>query len=853
MDFKNLKFNHLKIFIKKNSFRSALSSILIPYCLIFSATIYAEENDNITTSSVPPGFAALLKPQTTAIDIFFGGEYLTTTLARFNPNFVELLVPEEITAQLTLLKEKQIFFKQISAPLSPNSGLLCSRPNQKDCGMLKPDVAGIIFNEAAYRADLFINPLLLLPMDEQSQKFLNPSNIPHSYVNNLNLTASGDDLTEDHYNLTGHTILAHKQDRIQTLWDYNDTEHTEIESISWQRDKLGMEYEAGLFATQSKSINFTPNNDITGIRVATSLKTRTDLVTSKGSEIVTFFNSRSRVEIYRRDKLIDVQFYDVGNHVIDTRFFPEGAYNIKLVIKDVTGNETVESHFFAKTPRLPPIDAPQYGMELGRISVTQPDEVLPQLSESWIMRSSFSQRIKPDLGIEGSALFISGQSHLEAGVLKLGPSYQIATGVLGSTNKDYGVSIDGRYQYKDYATSFGIRRIYAEQPLDTSAPASPYYDPIIASTTVINASLSFQTYIGAFNTQFTRRRAANTNAGETYSLRYQKSLATFLDSNISLNAEAGKTKDVDNDLDADIELPVDKEFYSIGVRASFNSKHWSTSLNSSYKEDLDLNVAGTGASKKLRGEEYSFRTGWKDADILSGDLETSIYAKKQLDAETLGTELRYDSHLGRSKFMLQDIKAPTRETQQWAASLGFGIIGNKDSIAIGGHRQGLSATIIEIEGDAEDAYFDAYVNGNNRGPVAIGRRNVLNLAPYKNYNVFLRPKGESFINFTNENKRVTLFPGNVTNFKWSAQEVIVIFGRITDQDGNIVPNARITGLLGLATSDSDGIFQAEIESDTTELVFETLTQNCSVVLPDYIVNEGIAFVGDLECILINNL
>jgi hypothetical protein len=124
------------------------------------------------------------------------------------------------------------------------------------------------------------------------------------------------------------------------------------------------------------------------------------------------------------------------------------------------------------------------------------------------------------------------------------------------------------------------------------------------------------------------------------------------------------------------------------------------------------------------------------------------------------------------------------------------------------------------------------------------------LPAYDDFDVALKPKGDSFVNFSNDSKQTTLYPGNVATFKWKANQVYLIYGRILDLEGNPIKHAKIIDVPGWAASNQYGIFQTEIFSDTTTLRFEVNKKFCKIDLPAFIENDGVVAIGDLVCELV---
>jgi Mat/Ecp fimbriae outer membrane usher protein len=95
-----------------------------------------------------------------------------------------------------------------------------------------------------------------------------------------------------------------------------------------------------------------------------------------------------------------------------------------------------------------------------------------------------------------------------------------------------------------------------------------------------------------------------------------------------------------------------------------------------------------------------------------------------------------------------------------------------------------------------------------------------------------------------------VYPGNAVNLSWAADSLVIIFGELTNQNGTPVENALIHGVAGLATTDDFGQFQAEISPQTQELRFETISDECTVRIPEYEAEGGIGFLPPMTCTMV---
>lgn len=806
--------------------------------LFFSNTPSHANSPLFLASSEPPkGFESLTQPQTTAVDIYYGDHYLLTSLATFTPTRIEFHHPDQLLQFIPDILEPGRVLNKLRTPLNTHSELVCGRTNQERCGKLDADVVGVIFDSAKFRVDLFISPAYLVVRDAIENPLLPESTSGTSFIQLINGSFSGQEDEAESYTVSGISTLGRRQSRLQSSWATTDTNALNIDTLFWRRDYNGYDLQGGLIRTSGRGLAFTSQQDIAGISATTTLNTRTDLAYSRGSEIQLFLNSRSRVEIYKDNRLMDTRFYDIGNQALDTSRLPDGAYNIVLKIREASGNQREETHFFVKSPKLPPKDAPQYFVHLGKIFTPTEQDTFPNETPSWLFRAGYAERINDILGAEAALLTTQGQSLLETGVFWFGPGYDLHGSLMLSTEGDFGFALNSQYRLGIASANFGFRRIWADQELDFNADDDENenliedffeqrFDPVPRST--LQSTFSFNMLVGKGNLSLQSRynhdhfEEKRTN----YGVRYQRPL--FRSGPYQANLSSQVTKE-DDDYQA-----------LLGISVRHSNAHWNSSLNGRLAWEKDAEDSESGIN--LDG-----RTTWNDRNLYEGDLQGTLRASKDLEESNLGAEVEYNSRLGQSRFALEQNHTEDDTKLQYGGNLAFSLIAAKDLFAFGGKQQSTGAAVIKIDGEAANSKFDIFVNGQRRGQAVPNAKTVLSLAPYQTYHIRLRPTGAGFISFNDEIKIVTIYPGNVEQLTWPIEEIVVVFGRVFNESGDPIANARINGAQGLATSDYIGLFQAEIKKGTQELLFQNLEHNCNVDTANLTIYQGIANLGNVTC------
>ncbi|MCW9000641.1 MAG: TcfC E-set like domain-containing protein, partial [Kangiellaceae bacterium] len=351
---------------------SLLSLVCGIFCLswLLSAnSLHAAEpsstEENVITTGVPEGFDDLLEEQLALVDIYYQGSLVNSVMARYTPDSLSFESPEELVNNLPNIANPGILISQLTLPQDTNPSLVCFYPEQANCGVLNPAIAAIIFDESNMRVDLFVNPQLLSKSILNVDKYLPPSTSGTSMINSFSFVAAGGDEREEVYTAQLSTIVGFDNYRVVSNIESDNENGGRLDQLSLIYEYRDLAYQVGTFRSLTQPGGFYQQRDFVGFRINTSLASRTDLEQVSGSRVFVFLNERSQVEVYKDGQLIDSQIYQAGNVELDTREFPQGAYNVELRITGDSGRERSETHFYSKSFLLPPKNETIYFAELG--------------------------------------------------------------------------------------------------------------------------------------------------------------------------------------------------------------------------------------------------------------------------------------------------------------------------------------------------------------------------------------------------------------------------------------------------------------------------------------------------------
>jgi len=797
----------------------------------------------LAASKVPPGFEALLEKQTTLLDVYFANEFLMTTPAEFNTDEVEFIDPAAVAKRLPRVVDRRIVQEALTGPLGANAQLRCYTREQPNCGVLEPEVAGIIFNEDRFRVDIFVNREYLSLQTIPTRTFLPPSETGWSFLQNFATAFAGDeDDSFDSYTFNASSMLSHEETRFLITTNYSNIGDWTADDILVRRDFEGREHQLGYFRTvNDASLRFIPEFSLRGLRTASTLDTRTDLESSTGHELTIFLVNRSRVSLFKDGRLVSSRNYDAGNQVIDTTRLPNGAYPVIIRIEDASGRTREEERFYVKSSRFPPRDQLLWGVEVGEEVIRNSEDFIPEGTDNLFGRVSLSKRISDSMALNGGVAARDDDGILEFGIDRLDQYYDLQLNTAISSDEGYGFSANARTRWGDITLSGDYRETWADNDLrDELDPENPPsendLDRFSASgvTWFAEDSRQWSTmltwYYRGGTLQLNARNTRLTGQPNTkeYSLSYFYPLLRTGKYRLDMDFEASEFNDLTQVL--------------LSFRFRWDEGNFNNTTGSQYQyRELD-------DGKSDNDLEFEASTVWRDRSPEARDLSINARMSHRSDFDDATAGMEWIGRYGELESEVRHERQDDFNRTSWVGGYYSSFAWTRSGVALGGEEQSRSAVLINLTGeDTGDVYFDVLIDGNKRGTARVGGRNLITVRPFETYEVQIIPRGDGFVSFDERRESVTLYPGNVATLTWDVSPVDVLFGRLLDQSGEPVSNAVLRGASGLAMTDENGFFQAEIKSSVTSLQAETREVECDFNLPDYDSVNGIALIGTLHC------
>ncbi len=785
---------------------------MVHYLLLLSTLVSLQAfatDSNFFTTEPPEGFEDLFEPQTTVIDVFYAGQLIGQTLATYSPDFFQFDQLPQLLTLLPKIKHPQKISQALTGQLPTNNHLACIDKLQKNCGQLKPNIAGIIFDEAKFQVHIFIHPDYLPVQSTINQKYLPLPKTEFSAIQllnaNLAITESAQ-ITETSTTINSRSIFAYQNKRLFLDFTTDSEQDIQLDNLFAEMDQSKQRYKTGLFDRQT--LNFIEQQQLLGFSLQSQTDTRRDIEQLRASQILVFLPRNSRIEVFQQNKLIAVQHYLAGKHLLDVRNFPDGAYHIRLKIRDTAGNVSEETHFFIKTDSIPPKDQPFYIAELGLITEQTTNTSFPKITEALWLRLGRLQRFNQHFAFGGDLIWQDDTALLELKSFGIFQHFTTRAGSLLSNRKQSALELDFTGNYQQFGYGINFRK-----------------DWLLDNTQIkINGSYNFPKLSLRWLMQWNQtQQQSNYILGPQFSWNLWKTHQAQL----QLQGDISKTQD---DLNANIQLQLSWRFGSHTLQHKQGLHYFKPS------------------NPPLKSTEHTqgLNLYWQKNQWLQSDWNLNLGWENGISAESLYMDTLVQGHKGRLGFRAERIKNTQNIQHRYNASLNLGTAITPQHLAIGGKNSYVSAVIIEVIGNVQ-AEFKLLINNQQQDTILTNQSVPVFLSPYKTYQIRLLPIHAPIIKFDANIREVTLYPGNVSTLVWTVENIVVLFGRIIDKQQQAIINTEIKGSGSFATTDDQGYFQIEVSSPTTLKLQSSSQDSCEIEITPQQLTKIYQDLGELIC------
>ena len=776
-----------------------------PLILGLSFTALANDEFRATVQGPPAGFESLLEPQITAVDVYFGGRFLVTSLAEFTDDTLRFLQPERIVESVGQWRDRALAADLLAQDLPTHDHLLCHGLQSPDCGTLVPETLGVIFDVTRFTAELFVAPQLLARPDTQAQRYLPEGESSQiTAVQNINLLVSGD--SEDNrndirYNLFGRT-RAGRNDRFGFAeFASTDEQGLLVDELGYHHGWPDHSLDVGLFEQDPNTLRATGRDLMMGLRLARSLERLSNRERLIATPLEVFLPRRSRVNVFAEGRLIETGFYEAGYQLIETDGFPAGSYLVDIVAIDSAGVETREQRFFVKSALLAPPGEPLWQIALGSTGARATEQTLPAVEQDWQLRGDYRWRQTDwlGLGVAGAANRQEGLGELSASAIT--PWLSIGGELFASSRGASGWSLRGSARWRSSHLSLSTQR---------QSASSGEEDHRLVTQSLASHSAFFSQRWGnsLLGLSVTRSRQTDGTVSERRTLRLSQLVRLTHSNRLQLSASLSR-------IDDETQIGLSLQWLAGGARWRYGAAHERIHDDRGEQTSRHATSAYSRWDTSLEdGSRWNVNLGARTDD--SGDELT-------LDTEHRATG--GESRLGLAHRNLQGRNA-TQYTLGHQSSL---TLGPDHSLRWGGLDRGLAAVLVNLE-TVEAGRVDVLVDGRRAVTTDTGRQVPLTLKPYREYVIDLRDRGTQLLQLQGGEQRVVLYPGDVKTVRWEVEAIHIVLARVYTTQRHCLPGQRycldlvkpldsapVLGTSGWAETTATGFLQAEIAAGTKRL------------------------------------
>jgi len=769
-----------------------------------------------TVRGAPEGFETLDAPRAAMVTVYYGGQLLGSFAAHFTPSTLQFDAPATVIEAVPDISDKPRVMAALQKPLPVHADLLCNEKRIENCGKLQPDIVGVIFSEDRQEAELFFNKDTLAVV-ENSERYLPLPDRHFSSVQSINGALSGSGQGTPDFSASTQSIYAFGEGKLQSQTTLSN-QGLRFDTATADIDRRGWEASTGLF--RSNAMELISDRDIAGVSIATSSRTVEDNHKTDGNDVIVYLPRRAFVSIYREGRLYSSHDYEAGNQKLDTSELPEGAYTITLKIQEADGSVRDETRFFAKTKMLPAPGQPVYYVQAGIIrDDAQHDSTLPQLTDHPLLRTGTVQRIDDNLAFTASLLGVQDRGAMELGSFWIMGGTQIQSTFMSSSKGDLGAQASVTHTSDRFSASLDFRDVWM------NGNGMPGYDTVVRDFS--QADFTFG-YNASADLSFGARGNYSKQSGNLSIVSFgpYAEWHVWQDGERSLGVTADMARGTDHTIEGSLLMHFSYRFGSYGISGS----------------------GGEQFGDSTRGATGNLRV-FHDDPTPGNKLLVGAGVNADRQNRSLSADADWDNSVAQLRGGVQ------QNWGQYGSNLSYG--GNfdvsaaqiADEIHVGGAQNDASAVIIETMGDVS-VPMKIFVNGMQRGTVNVGDRQTVFLSPFHTYNIRLEPEKSGLLDYENNDRKVTLYPGNVTKLSWAVNKFYVVAARIVTPDGKPLSGAALQESHGLIATEEDGRIQAEMSAPQIMTFALNDGSSCKVTLPKNVTDQNgvLLYKKPLPCI-----
>jgi hypothetical protein len=820
---------------------ASVRNLVRPFFCLAALTINAPANAGTSnvelgTSGTPAGFDELARERENLVDIYFGGHKVGEALVVTKPGVLQFKSGQEVLDKIPELIPSPELTSLLRGELPTNSDAVCRAGNSESCGVISPEIVGIIYDADRFRVDFFANPKFLKVIKEEGEGYLPVPSAPLSLTSSVGLALSGALGQSSRYNFQNRTVIGLNNARLRVNSSMASGLGLIIDDFVGELDHKALRYSAGLFWAPGNE--FTGQRRIIGAGVGTQFDTLADQEEVHGTPLIVFLPQPARIELLVDGRLVSSRTYPAGNVDVDSTGLPDGSYPVVLRIHQANGSVREERRFFVKNMQAPPVGHPIFYAYAGALANTERHQPI-SLSDTLYYQTGGAWRLTNKFALDAGVLGTQHKALAHAGAwLILNWARFRAAGLVSSAGDTGALLQASSGGHGPLSFSFDIRRIWSSD----GKPLIPL--PTTIDTFGVTPPTGVQLATGSY-TQATGSvglRLGSAYLGLIGSYRKDRSFRADYTVGPSVNWPVITRRQMQLVLEASAQRTRSTTAGFAGFRVLFTSGGMSMLSTFGRRMQEERGGSNRSVSKAVGTLSAQYSHEMEDGTLLN--LQAGV--DRNIDSSTINAGTTVNSRFGNLRAdLFHGVEG--RGGTQYDLAFESGLALSPHGSSLGARDLQPSAILVTLDGDAKDASFDVLVDDAARGRLKIGQRLSLFVPGYKTYKIRLVPTAPLPVSYDSASREVTLYPGNVQSLAWHAESFFTIFAQAMLPDGGPVADALVQTPHGVAQTDEKGYFQIDVAHGDPVKIARSDGGACQLKLPELVVKNDFASIGKVVC------
>lgn len=772
-----------------------------------------------------------------AFDLVVAGNVYGAVYGRFGDGWFEPANARDVIALLPAVRDPENFLPLFQGRIEKIRSI-------RDVGVLRVDSNNFKLVVDVDKAETIltaISPLEALKATD------------NNFAARNNLFAAGSSPTDDinlleGMSLTHDTVFSKGSLSLQSSGTLTQEDDYVLRNARLNKDMelfgQDMTASAGLLET-SNSMRFAKNVNYTGVRLSTNQTLLFRDKALQGSYIEIFLPQRAQVEVLRdkesSGQVLYSRILDFGTVQVDTRNFPQGSYDIVIVVKNGGTVLSRETRPFVKTQALPPRGKPVITLDAGEVRTNLDSEGVP------LAGVNYRVRLLDSLGASLGVVATRRDHVAEAGLAvergaslfkTMGLLQASLTGAVATLNEPAG--LEASLRWTSPKASFGIT---AAKSYDRGTAETEIGGLAPSDRQSLNFNFSMPVNIGSYQVFSGFNAETSKSASQGRAWRYGPTLSHTFRPLGEYTPELKLEYTRSNTGNAALASFVLRTFNPVWQRTlNIDAAHTAENVNRT-TSNMNIGYTGKGLEKDSWLRKITANLGLR-LDPMSSSDDTRVAAIASSDVEYMGDLARVKAYLN------QTVTQPTsgqlggevESTVVWTRAGGLKATGE-------GASRDLALVLITLHGTEKDE-MDITVDGITRASGHAGQTVAIPITAYEQARIgAVSRRSRGTVMVREKAETVVGYPGSVIYRELNIVKSWVLTGALTDTEKAPLANVRFVMNGSVYYTDDTGFFTVETPVSAHEKIpVDTEAHTCTITIPELPAGDDILLdLGNIAC------